>query len=207
MRDAQNIKDVSKLNIDMLGFNFWPRSKRFVGNIAPEVFSELPKRIKSVGLFVDEKPQNIISHVKDHSLDYIQLHGSESPEMITDLRHRLDTSSASETKIIKAFGISTYQDLEQTKYYEGMTDLFIFDYKSPGKGGSGMHFDWSLLKEYHGSTPFLLSGGIGLEDIEAINSFHHPMFAGVDVNSKFETSPAMKDVEKLKVFVETLKSK
>ena len=89
--------------------------------------------------------------------------------------------------------------------YDGVADLFIFDYKSPGKGGSGKHFDWSVLDAYQGSTPFLLSGGIGPDDVEALKTFHHSQFIGVDVNSKFETEPAVKDVDKLRTFVEKLR--
>lgn len=226
MRDAQNIRDVAELDIDMMGFNFWPRSKRFVrmisseAGIMPDYSPErldyainadgtrhyvFPKRIKRVGLFVDEMPQTIVTYVYNYSLDYIQLHGSESPVMIENLRRTLDPDIAPGIKFIKAFGVSTVEDLAQTAAYEGVADLFIFDYKSPGKGGSGKHFDWSVLEAYHGNTPFLLSGGIGPDDAEAVRTFRHPMYIGVDVNSKFETAPAMKDVGKLKNFVAALR--
>lgn len=229
MRDAQNIRDVAELDIDMMGFNFWPKSKRFVSMISsqagiiPDYSRErldsavnavnadathryvFPKRIKRVGLFVDEMPQTIVTCVYNYSLDYIQLHGSELPVMIDNLRRTLVPDIAPGIKFIKAFGISSEEDLEQTEAYEGVADMFIFDYKSPGKGGSGKHFDWSVLDAYHGSTPFLLSGGIGPDDAEAVKAFHHPMFAGVDVNSRFETAPAVKDVERLKTFVNKIR--
>lgn len=226
MRDAQNIRDVAALDIDMMGFNFWPQSKRFVSMISsqagiiPDYSPErldtaanndgagryvFPKRIKRVGLFVDAMPQTIISYVYNYSLDYVQLHGSEPPVMIENLRRTLVPDIAPDIKFIKAFGISTEADLEQVGAYDGVADLFIFDYKSPGRGGSGKHFDWSVLDGYHGSTPFLLSGGIGPDDADAVRSFHHPMFVGVDVNSKFETAPAVKDVESLRTFVNKLK--
>lgn len=226
MRDAKNIRDVAALDIDMMGFNFWPHSKRFVrmisseAGIMPDYSPErlayavnpdgtrhfvFPKRIKRVGLFVDEMPQTIITYVYNYSLDYIQLHGSESPVLIENLRRTLIPDIAPQVKFIKAFGISTVDDLEQVRAYDGVADLFIFDYKSPGKGGSGKHFDWSVLDAYQGSTPFLLSGGIGPDDVEALKTFHHPQFIGVDVNSKFETEPAVKDVDKLRTFVEKLR--
>lgn len=226
MRDPKNISDVAGLDIDMMGFNFWPESKRFVSMISsqagiiPDYSPEqldiaarhkgthhyaFPERIKRVGLFVDEMPQTIVTYVYNYSLDYVQLHGSELPVMIDNLRRTLIPDIAPGIKIIKAFGISTEEDLEQVKPYEGVADMFIFDNKSPGKGGSGKHFDWSVLNAYHGSTPFLLSGGIGPDDTKAVREFHHPMFAGVDVNSKFETIPAVKDVEKLRAFVKALR--
>lgn len=227
MRDAKNIRDVAELDIDMMGFNFWPRSKRFVKMIGAEAgimpdYSPgrldfavnadgtkhyvFPKRIKRVGLFVDEMPQTIITYVYNYSLDAIQLHGSESPAMIENLRKALVPDIVLDIDIIKAFGIASVEDLKQTAAYDGIADMFIFDYKSPGKGGSGKHFDWSVLDAYHGKTPFLLSGGIGPDDAEAVKSFHHPMYVGVDINSKFETAPALKDVEKLRKFVKILKS-
>lgn len=227
MRDANNIQEVSKLDIDMMGFNFWPRSKRFVRSIGAEAgimpdYSPsrldyavdvngkrhfvFPKRIKRVGLFVDEMPQTIITYVYNYSLDAIQLHGSESPVMIENLRKALVPDIVKDIKFIKAFGISTEDDLKQTASFEGIADMFIFDYKSPGKGGSGKHFDWSVLEAYKGNTPFLLSGGIGPDDAEAVKAFHHPMYAGVDINSKFETAPALKDVGKLETFVNTIKN-
>lgn len=226
MRDAKNIRDVAALDIDMMGFNFWPKSKRFVSMISsqagiiPDYSPErldyavnpsgsrhyiFPRRVKRVGLFVDEMPQTIITYVYNYALDYVQLHGSEQPVMIENLRRTLVPDIAPDIKFIKAFGIATAEDLRQTEAYEGIADMFIFDYKSPGKGGSGKHFDWSVLDSYHGHTPFLLSGGIGPDDADAVMSFHHPMFAGVDVNSKFETAPAIKDVEKLKQFVNKIK--
>lgn len=204
MRDAQNIRDVATLDIDMMGFNFWPKSKRFVNNEQMRAVT-LPERIKKVGLFVDEMPQTIITYVYRYALDYIQLHGSETPELIENLRHTLVPDIAPKVKIIKAFGISTTEDLEQVKAYDGIADLFIFDYKSPGKGGSGKHFDWTVLDSYHGSTPFLLSGGIGPDDAEAVKAFRHPMYIGVDINSKFETAPALKDVDRLRKFVNTIR--
>lgn len=226
MRDAQNIRDVAELNIDMMGFNFWPKSKRFVrmissqAGILPDYSPErldyavnadgsrhyvFPKRIRRVGVFVDEMPQTIVTYVYNYSLDYIQLHGAELPVVIENLRRTLVPDIVKDIKFIKAFGISTAADFAQTQTYEGVADLFLFDYKTPEKGGSGKHFDWSVLDAYQGKTPFLLSGGIGPDDAKEILSLHHPMFAGVDVNSRFETEPAVKDVKKLGAFVSALK--
>lgn len=226
MRDAQNIRDVAELDIDMMGFNFWPESKRFVNMISsqagimPDYSRErlyemanksgsrqyaFPKRIKRVGVFVDEMPQTIVSRVYNYSLDCIQLHGDESPLLIDNLRSTLVPDIVPDIKFIKAFGISTAADFDACDAFEGKADLLLFDYKATCRGGSGKHFDWSLLDAYHGTTPFLLSGGIGPDDTEEISRIRHPLFAGVDVNSRFETAPAMKDVEKLRDFVERIR--
>ena len=228
MRDAQNIRDVAELDIDMMGFNFWPKSKRFVSmisaqaGIVPDYSQErlsevenksdsrshaFPKRIKRVGVFVDEMPQTIVTRVYNYSLDYIQLHGDELPTVIDNLRATLVPDIVADIKFIKAFGISTAEDFKQCEAFEGKADYMLFDYKTTGRGGSGKHFDWSLLDAYHGTTPFLLSGGIGPDDAEEILRIKHPRFAGVDVNSRFETSPGMKDVGKLRSFVEALKAR
>lgn len=226
MRDAQNIRDVAELDIDMMGLIFWPKSKRFVNmisaqtGIVPDYSRErldemenkddsrqnaFPKRIKRVGVFVDEMPQTIVTRVYNYSLDYIQLHGDETPIVIDNLRNTLVPDIVPDIKFIKAFGISGAEDFGQCAAFEGKADLLLFDYKTTGRGGTGKHFDWSLLDAYHGTTPFLLSGGIGPDDAEKILQINHPMFAGVDLNSRFETAPAMKDVEKLRGFVERLR--
>lgn len=227
MRDTQNIRDVAELDIDMMGFIFWPKSKRFVNmisaqsGIVPDYSQErldemenkdgsrryaFPKRIKRVGVFVDEMPQTIVTHVYNYSLDYIQLHGDETPTMIDNLRSTLVPDIVPDIKFIKAFGISSAEDFKQCDAFEGKTDLLLFDYKTTGRGGSGNRFDWSLLDAYHGATPFLLSGGISPDDAEEILRIRHPLFAGVDLNSRFETAPAMKDVERLRGFVNRLRA-
>lgn len=226
MRDAQNIRDVAALDIDLMGFIFYPKSPRFVSlissqaGIIPDYSPErlnmavnadgkagyiFPKRIKRVGVFVDEMPQTIITYVYNYSLDYIQLHGKETPTLIDNLRRTLVPDLVPDIKVIKAFGITSADDLQQCEAYEGHADLFLFDTRTPLKGGSGRQFDWSVLEAYHGRTPFLLSGGIGPEDAERVKAFHHPQCVGIDVNSRFETAPAMKDVELLSKFIKQIK--
>lgn len=226
MRDAQNIRDVAALDIDLMGFIFYPKSPRFVSlissqaGIIPDYSPErldravnadgtpgyiFPKRIKRVGVFVDEMPQTIITYVYNYSLDYIQLHGKETPTLIDNLRRTLVPDLVPDIKVIKAFGINSADDLQQCEAYEGHADLFLFDTRTPLKGGSGRQFDWSVLEAYHGRTPFLLSGGIGPEDAERVKAFHHPQCVGIDVNSRFEAAPAMKDVELLSKFIKQIK--
>ena len=188
MRDAENIREVEALGIDLMGFIFWPKSSRYVS----ERPAYLPTKCKRVGVFVDENIETIKKLANDYALDYIQLHGSESPEYVQQLRN---------WQVIKAFNIATAADLGATKPYEGIVDYFLFDTKAQLPGGSGQQFDWHVLDEYHGDTPFLLSGGIGPDDAERIKAFNHPTCAGFDLNSKFEVAPALKDINELKEFI------
>ena len=191
MRETDNIREVETLGIDMMGFIFWPKSSRFV-NQRPNY---LPKRVKRVGVFVDEEPEQVKRLADDYGLDYIQLHGHESPEYIFQLGG---------LHIIKAFNISTAEDLLQTQPYEGLVDYFLFDAKGKSVGGNGEKFNWDVLDAYHGSTPFLLSGGIGPDDATNVKAFHHPKCIGIDLNSRFEMTPGHKDINKLKRFLEQL---
>ena len=222
MRDADNIREVSELDIDMMGFIFWKDSPRFVrmisshAGIIPDYSEERlnrnsgkvvddQHRIKRVGVFVDDMPQTIVTRIYNYELDYVQLHGEESCIMIDNLRRTLEPDIRTGVKIIKTISVSSAEDIEKTKEYEGCVDLFLFDTKCPTMGGSGDKFDWSVLSAYKGNVPFLLSGGIGMDDVDKIKSFQHPQFAGVDVNSCFETEPGVKDVEKLRLFIEKLR--
>jgi phosphoribosylanthranilate isomerase len=191
MREADNIRDVESLGIDMMGFIFWPKSSRYVSQ-RPDY---LPKRVKRVGVFVDEDPEKVKRLAGDYSLDYIQLHGQESPSYIFQLRG---------LHVIKAFNISTAEDLIQTQPYEGLVDYFLFDAKGKSVGGNGEKFNWDVLDAYQGNTPFLLSGGIGPDDVTNVKAFHHPKCIGIDLNSRFELSPGLKDVAKLKEFMYNL---
>lgn len=196
MRDADNIRAVEQLNIDFMGFIFWPKSSRFVS----ERPAYLPTNCKRVGVFVNETIEQV-SHIADeYSLDYIQLHGNESPAYIQELKAK----SQKPRSIIKAFNIAAPTDFEQTKAYEGIADLFLFDTKGKSVGGNGEKFDWDVLKSYKGETPFLLSGGIGPDDASCIKTFHHPQCIGIDLNSRFETAPGLKDINKLKTFINSL---
>jgi phosphoribosylanthranilate isomerase len=191
MRDADNIRAVSELGIDWMGFIFWAPSSRYVS----EKPSFLPTRQKRVGVFVDARIEEVKSKADEYALDLIQLHGSESPAFCERLK------ANSRQQLIKAFNIATQEDLEQTIPYEGLVDYFLFDTKAKMVGGNGTQFDWSVLSAYQGNTPFLLSGGIGPDDAEKVRNFHHPQLAGIDLNSRFELSPAFKDIEKLKQFI------
>ncbi len=191
MRDPVNIKDVEKLGVDWQGFIFWPSSSRYVS----EKPAYLPTKTKRVGVFVDANIEEVLATAEKYALDIIQLHGDERPAYCQWLK------ANSQQQLIKAFNIATAEDLQQTKPYEGLVDYFLFDTKAKMVGGNGTQFDWSVLSAYRGNTPFLLSGGIGPDDAEKVRNFHHPQLAGIDLNSRFELSPALKDIEKLKQFI------
>jgi phosphoribosylanthranilate isomerase len=196
MRDAENIREVEALGIDFMGFIFWPKSSRYVS----ERPAYLPTQCKRVGVFVNEDANQLNRIAEEYALDVIQLHGQESPDYIRALR-----TDGINTAVIKAFNIATAADLEATKPYEGIVDYFLFDTKGKSVGGNGEKFDWSVLVNYVGKTAFLLSGGIGPDDAERVKAFHHPKCIGIDLNSKFEISPALKDVAALRRFLRALK--
>lgn len=222
MREPENIRDVVALGVDWIGFIFYPKSPRYVSQIRSRagiipdysVFmkheelssketssKEMMRKVKRVGVFVDDMPQNIVTRAVNYELDIIQLHGSESVIMIDNLRSTLAPSIRKGIKFMKALSISTAEDILRYKEYEGHVDYFIFDTQTPLVGGSGNHFDWNMLDAYDGNTPFILSGGVGPDDAERVLSIRHPMFAGIDLNSQFETAPAVKNVDALKAFL------
>lgn len=211
MRDADNIRDISALGVDMIGLIFYPPSPRYVqqfssgAGIIPDYAPDMGKTPLRVGVFVDDMPQNIVTRVYNYKLDYIQLHGNEPRETLENLRATIDPDIKPNIKIIKAISVSSAEDIKKYKEYVGAADLFLFDTKCKTVGGSGEQFDWQVLQAYDGDVPFLLSGGIGPDDAERVRSFHHPKCIGIDLNSKFEIEPALKDVEKLKQFLVKVK--
>lgn len=210
LREADNIRAVDQLlaaraTVDtplltaMMGFIFWEKSSRYVG----ERPAYLPKNAKRVGVFVDASLDVILQKAEDFGLDFIQLHGHESPIFIRALRDKTYGSIG----VIKAFNLASAEDLELTRPYTGLADYFLFDTKGKSVGGNGEKFDWSLLDDYDGETPFLLSGGIGPDDAERVLAFRHPRLAGIDLNSRFETAPAQKDINALRRFLNDLNCK
>lgn len=194
MRDTENIREVEALGIGMMGFIFYPKSSRYVS----ERPAYLPQKCKRVGVFVDATIDDIRQHIADYGLDVIQLHGHESPELIREFRSQV---SDFRLQVIKAFNIATRDDFSQAKPYAGLVDYFLFDTKGPSVGGNGEKFDWAVLSYYNGDTPFLLSGGIGPDDAERLKAFHHPKCIGIDLNSRFEIEPGIKDIIKLETFL------
>jgi phosphoribosylanthranilate isomerase len=194
MREPENIRAVEeKAHPDMMGFIFWKGSKRYVSE--PPAY--LPECTR-VGVFVNPTEDEVLQKVKDFGLNAIQLHGQETPDFCRTIKKRTSMP------IIKAFSIGEGDALRFTLHasrYEEIADLFLFDTKCKCVGGSGEQFDWDILHCYKGETPFLLSGGIGPGDEEKVKRWHHPRWVGIDLNSRFETAPAYKDVETLAKFV------
>lgn len=198
MREPENIREVEQLGIDWMGFIFYEKSKRHV----PTLPAYMPSQAKRIGVFVDYSIEEIAAKVEEFQFDGVQLHGSESPEFCEALRQNVDRPIL----INKAFGILTEEDLVATATYEGKCDYYVFDTKTPAKGGSGHAFDWHVLDQYQGSTPFLLSGGLSLDNLNELLQFHHEKMAGVDLNSKFEISPALKDASLLDLYIKTVRN-
>lgn len=197
MKYTTNREAVEKLPVDWLGFIFYAPSKRFVGT-DPERFlfdSEKPK----VAVFVDENAFEVLALAKNFGFQMVQLHGKENPKTCLMLKNQ-------GLKIIKAFSVDENFDFAQTKPFEGAAHYFLFDTRTPQHGGSGQKFDWKLLVKYTGHTPFLLSGGIVPDDVEAIQKINHPKLTGLDLNSGFEDTPGTKNIEKLKKFIEEIQT-
>ena len=198
MREAQNIAEVAELLPDFMGFIFYAGSPRFAGTLAPESLNILSPETKRVGVFVNAQEGYMLETIEKYGLDLAQLHGTESPKLCAALRKR--------TGIIKAFGIGGKEDFEPVKQYEGYCDYYIFDTKTPVYGGAGHPFDHRLLKVYAGETPYLLSGGLALEEAKALASFESNRCIGFDINSRFETAPGRKDPLQIKLFMNTIKN-
>jgi len=188
MREADNIREVERLGFDLMGLIFWPQSSRYVS----EKPDYLPMHCQRVGVFVDEDIERVNSIADEYALDYIQLHGHESSEYCAQLQG---------LHLIKAISVSGRDDIATYKQYEGLVDYFLFDTKCPSVGGSGQQFDWTVLSAYDGNTPFLLSGGIGPDDAERVKAFRHEKCIGIDLNSRFETAPGLKDIDSLRRFL------
>ncbi|MGL4852663.1 MAG: phosphoribosylanthranilate isomerase [Phocaeicola sp.] len=195
MREPENIAAVEALGIDWMGFIFYPHSPRYVA--MPPTY--LLNNCKRVGVFVNESLEVIEQCIKQFGLQTIQLHGTESPELCQALRKK-------GVEVFKALSVKSEEDVARTTLYIGSCDYLLFDTPCTEYGGSGRTFSWSLLESYQGETPFLLSGGIGLEQLEALQQFYHPAWAGIDLNSRFESSPGVKEVESLKEFLAQIRA-
>jgi len=198
LRDDENIKAITALAPDYMGFIFYERTPRYVKDI-PNVLANLPATINKTAVFVDEDKEKIDQLITDHGFNAIQLHGNESPEFAHSFRNRV--------AVIKAFGLNSDFNFEQLNNYANKVDYFLFDTKTDLHGGSGKTFDWGILDNYKLNVPFFLSGGLSLDNLDEVAQINHPQFYGVDLNSKFETSPGIKDIDKLKRAFNMLKNR
>lgn len=199
MLHPENISAVAALQPDYLGFIFYKGSKRYAGALLPETLEALPENIKRTGVFVNETLDTVVGLVQKYNLDALQLHGAESPEYCRALTERL-SHFAKKVQLIKAFGVNDVFDFNQLNAYVGLVAYFLFDTQTPDHGGSGRQFDWQLLAKYTLDVPYFLSGGIGVESAEMLNGIVDQRLFAIDVNSKFEIEPGLKDLTKLKEF-------
>ena len=198
MRDVENIRQIDEIGgVEWMGFIFYPRSPRYVSTVP----NYLPQHCKRVGVFVNSPIEEIAKRVDEFGLDIVQLHGNESPEYIVNLRNAIGEN----VQIIKMIQIETEDDIRHTEQYEGLANYFLFETRCKGYGGSGKQFDWDILRLYNGNVPFLITGGIGAEDADKVKTFCHPKFIGIDLNSRFELSPAIKDSTLIDKFIKQIK--
>ncbi len=204
MRDIENINQLQELDIDFMGIIRYSKSKRFVDDSQKENIAQQTMNKGTVGVYVNESLENILKDIIPLQLDVIQLHGDEDSAFAKALLEI-------DIKIFKAFQISDDFDFNSLKEWEELAAqyvgklFFLFDTATPNYGGSGKKFNWSVLDSYKGEVPFLLSGGISKDDVAIVKEFKHNMFLGIDLNSKFETEPGVKNIEEIKTFIEKLR--
>ncbi len=192
-----NLKEVCNLQPDYVGLIFYAMSKRYVK--FPEIVARVNGcKAKRVGVFVNESLENINQYVEYYALDVIQLHGDETAAFC---------QKVSKIKpIFKAFLINDKFNFNILNSYKSSCNKFLFDTSSKLYGGSGKKFDWQLLNAYKLNIPFILSGGIGPNDVENIKSIQHPMLNGIDLNSGFEIEPGVKNIGKLSAFIKNIRN-
>ncbi len=197
LREPHNIEQISRLAIDYIGFIFYKNSPRYIGDrISFDFVRSIPKHIQKTGVFVDEDSYSIFSAIARYDLDAVQLHGNESKALCQELKPYV--------KVIKAVGIKEDFDFKTLESYVPHVDYFLFDTYSPQHGGSGTSFDYTILQNYHYEIPFFLSGGIDGEALQQIRKLPSGQLAALDLNSKFETEPGVKDPAKLATFIKQL---
>ena len=188
MRDLENIEAVNAVGVDFMGFIFFKGSKRFVGNnfVLPQNFLPQTKR---VGVFVNERVDEIQRLANKHQLQYVQLHGNESIETCSALK-------SIGLKIIKAFVVGENFNCDNIKEFEEVADYFLFDAKGTERGGNGIAFDWNILSNCIFRVPYFLSGGISLSNIKMVRNVIPSPFA-IDINSGVEAKVGLKDIQKI----------
>jgi phosphoribosylanthranilate isomerase len=202
MRLAANIAAVAELQPDYLGFIFYEKSPRLISEVSAELIKYIPSEIKTVGVFVNEDLEKVKEKVNLLKLKAVQLHGSESPDYCEALK-----ASFPALEVIKAFGIDEEFDFSALEPYLVVVDYFLFDTKTKAHGGSGKTFNWSVLDRYTYTKPYFLSGGIDLEHVPAIKNINDERLYALDINSRFEIEPGLKDAEKIKEFIKEMNTK
>ncbi len=191
----ENLSQVELLRPDMVGLIFYEKSRRYVGGQLIDYSFKNP----AVGVFVNANLDYILTICKTYNITTVQLHGSESPELCATLQKQ-------GYEVYKAFGVASVQDIAATIPYKGTCDYYLFDTQTPDHGGSGKTFDWQILENYTGDTPFFLSGGLGLDNIEKALAFYHPQLKGLDLNSKLEIKPGIKNINHTKQIIQIIRN-
>jgi phosphoribosylanthranilate isomerase len=200
MRDPMNIDALAALKPNYIGFIFYPPSKRYVRDITDgQALDFIPKSIKRTGVFVNAASQEITNAMKAYQLSAVQLHGDEPPEFCQSIKQ-------TGVEVLKAFPIDGEFDFESLKRYMDVCDYFLFDTKTHKYGGSGKKFGWGILDGYLLNKPFMLSGGIGPDDASAILAIQNDKLYGIDINSRFEDAPGMKNIALIGKFLNELKN-
>lgn len=200
MREPENIRELIKvIQPDWMGLIFYPKSPRFVSPENQVWISSV--EVKKVGVFVNEDEEEILRKILDFKLSAVQLHGQESPDFVKSL------AGKTKVELWKVISVKKVIDWEKLKEYESVVDKFLFDTASTSHGGTGKRFDWNYLKTYPFNKGFLLSGGLeeGSEEEILALAVEIPSLIGVDLNSKFEVAPGLKNIEKLKRFKENIR--
>ncbi len=198
MKDPANAQGISELPVDYMGFIFYSGSPRYAGDNPPAgLFECIRPGVRKTGVFVDSSVKDVIAVCRRSGIDVVQLHGNEDPDYCEELKSRGFT-------VIKAFNPAVIIDGKALSSWSEVCDFFLFDSGTGSSGGSGKRFDWSLLGELETARPFFLSGGIGLHDVPEILQIRNKNFYGVDINSRFETSPGIKSVELTATFIKQL---
>ena len=198
MREAENIAAVAALRPDYMGFIFVPSSPRCVGASLSADAIATPSRVKKIGVFQDAPLATVVETITRLKLQGAQLHGNEDIQYMRDLRKEIP-----DTLIFKAVRVHTAEDIARITSTEGLPDLFVLDSKT---GGSGTSFDWTWLAQYKAPVPYLLAGGIGPAELEAVERLanEHPLLHGIDVNSHVERAPGVKDTQRIQEIVTRL---
>lgn len=197
LKGTVNIDDVAGLAPDFMGFICYDRSPRFIADLDPDVLKDVHEAIIKTGVFVNETEENVRKAIDRFGFDAIQLHGNESPTFCAEFK--------GEVIVIKAFGVDDGFDFSQLIRYKNVVDYFMFDTKTDKHGGSGQTFNWKILDRYTLKVPFFLSGGLSLDNLADIKQIQHPAFYAVDLNSRFETAPGLKDINRLNEAFELLR--
>jgi len=197
LKHPDNINAVTALQPDYMGFICYNRTPRYIDTLASEALKVIRASIHKTGVFVNETVEAISSLIDQYDFDTIQLHGDEGPEFAAAFKGRVT--------VIKAFGVDNDFDFSKLNAYAGHVDYFLFDTKTSIYGGSGKAFNWDILNKYTLNTPFFLSGGISPDNIEEVKNITHPQFHAVDLNSRFEDEPGLKNIHKLEKAFDIIK--